>query len=300
MPDDHAEVPGPSDFTSQGNYGCNAYPFSSDQLCELENVYCRGQYNDDEATMVQVLALLEVSPTDFSGITDHVIQAWFKKRQADSVASAPLAAQAPASAVTATTQPGPDTALQQSGAQHMRLHNPQQFGRDKAALFAFMEAYNTKQPGANVLVLTTSAGSLGMWADGRGPLLNVDSVLKNIVDYAAGALRDAAEQRARGTLDFNSNPGQRHKRETACKGSGYLHFQAATRQEEKDKLVAAGKQVIKGMVEQQCSSAWRELSREVQQDYHRISRQHNHQREQQTGSLSLAVQGEAVLFFSAV
>ena len=78
------EVPDPPVTALQGSIGCNMFSFSSDQLCELENIYCRGQSQEDDAAMVLILALLEASPEGFSDLPAHVIKAsWHDSRTDD-------------------------------------------------------------------------------------------------------------------------------------------------------------------------------------------------------------------------
>ena len=122
-------------------------------------------------------------------------------------------------------------------------------------------------------MLTTSAASLGMWADGRRLLLSADSVLRDITRHAADALKHAAEQRVKGNLDFSSNPRQRFRRETRCRGSGYLQSEAAIKKAETEKILAAGQQIKEGMVERHCALHWRELRVEERSEYHRASAQ---------------------------
>ena len=68
------EVPGQPDTATQGSIGCNIFSFSSDQLCELETIYCRGQSQEDDSAMVLILALLEASPEGFRELPAHVIK----------------------------------------------------------------------------------------------------------------------------------------------------------------------------------------------------------------------------------
>ena len=285
------------DNIAQESSGC---PFTSDHICDLESVYCRGEFKEDDATMRQVLAILNASTrANFSEIEPHVIKAWFLDRQAGSARGAAVQAaqaQAQAPAVTAGTQlvtAGLDTLPQHSHVHRVSLHNPQQFGRDKTALFADMLRYSAKQPLADVLVITTSGGSHGLWADGRGPLLNSDSVLQDIVKSVNDILKEATKQRRQGTLDFNSNPAHRHKRPTKCRGSGYLHYQAEIRQTETDKLLAQGIQITKGMVERQCAARWLELSNQARHDYHRLA-QRDALRACPGGTATQGVPGQAV------
>ena len=126
----------------------------------------------------------------------------------------------------------------------------------------------------------------------RGPILNADSVLQDIVRYAADALKKASEQRIRGILNFTSNPRQKFNCETKCRSSRYLHFQAALREAEREKIVASGQQIKKGIVEQQCAQQWRELHLEERHEYHCASAQRDALRELQSARVLQTIQGE--------
>ena len=261
----------PSVDTQPGSNGSNLVDITEEQIMELENIFCRGQYSDDEIAMQ---AVINASSADFLGVPAPSIATWFRHRATGIIIERWQAVQTSAVELPAVDGQTSQQADAQLGAEQRRrqnheAHDSKRFVRTKKSLFQHMERFSATNPGADVLLIITSPCSLGLWADGRGPYLNCDSVLKSSAQKTADVLKDAAEKSRLGTLDWNHDPGQRWKRDTAHKGGGYMAFQSGYRQTAKEELTAEGVVLTKGVIERRCRDVWIGMPKEHQADYHR-------------------------------
>ena len=258
MADGQASAQGPSSSQAPGSNALFTLEFTNEQICELENIFCLGQYSEDEGALQQIIGRLS---TDFASVSAAFVEAWFRQRAADG--------QAP---TTVEIQASQQAAAQMSAAQRARdyhlSHDPDKFCRQKKGFFKSMERFAAEHPGADILVIMNSPCSLFMWADGRGPYMNADSVLKASAESVAAVLKEAAARSKAGTLDWQQDPGQRYSRGTAHKGGGYMLWQADYRPTAIAELRAAGIPLKKGVVDEEVQSS---VERHVQRTPSRLS-----------------------------
>ena len=283
MADGGASAHEPSSSTRPGSNEPDNIEFTNDQIIQLETIYCRDQYRADESAMQEIMDMLSASRTDFSDISAASIEAWFRHRAAEGQRPTAVAVQNSQHAAA-------QIAAQQRRREVYLSHDSKKFVRQKQALFETMERFHIDNPGANVLLLITSPGSLRLWADGRGPYMNADSVLRNAAESVGAVLKDASEQSQQGTLDWQEHPGQRHKRNTAHKGGGYMIFQSEYRETAREELLSAGVALSKGVVERKCAEVWKAMSSDEREIYHGLLRRRD---EQQGTHAAAATAGEA-------
>ena len=210
MADHQASAQGPSSSEDPQGGALVTLEFTNEQICELETAFCSGQYSEIEGANQQVLGSLSA---EFTGVSAAFVEAWFRQRAADG--------QAPTSVVIQTIpQTAADMSAEQRRQHYHKSHDKKKFNRQKKGVFQHMERFAADNPGADIMVVINSPSSLFMWADGRGPYMNADSVLKASAQSVGEVLKDAAARSQAGTLDWQQNPGQRSNRGTKHKGGG--------------------------------------------------------------------------------
>ena len=83
MADGGASAHEPSSSARPGSNEPDNIECTNDLIVQLDIIYCRDQYREDESAMREIMDMLSASRTDFSDIPAASIEAWSRHRAAE-------------------------------------------------------------------------------------------------------------------------------------------------------------------------------------------------------------------------